>query len=76
MELSRRIKFTNLPLYFSYRFLSPLAKLEKLLEKLNIERGEKMNRTKLAERDKNELKGKESSRGIEIAAAPSCLLLE
>ena len=35
-----------------------MGKLEKLLEKLNIERGEKMNRTKLAERDKNELKGK------------------
>ena len=65
----------KLPLYFSYRFLSPLAKLEKLLEKLNIERGEKMNRTKLAERDKNELKGKESRRKV-VTAAPLCLLLE
>ena len=42
---------------FLCSFLSPLGKLEKLLERLNIERGEKMNRTKLAERDKNELKG-------------------
>ena len=44
-------------IFLPYRFLPPLGKLEKILEKLNIERGEKMNRTKLAERDKNELKG-------------------
>ena len=57
MLLFVHYEFVNIKIALSFRFLPPLGKLEKILERLNIERGEKMNRTKLAERDKNELKG-------------------